>query len=107
MKKINWGHKLTFVITGFCLLFVGAVFFMTTHEVNLVSEDYYPRGMNYQEKIDKKKNAATLSEKVTLKATTKQVEIQFPRTETIQEGTIHFYRPCDFHNEWTGGVIVS
>ena len=66
MKKLSWGTKLAMFASIYVigiLIFVG---FRTTQDINLISEDYYPQGIDFQSKIDKMKNTQTLKEKIVI-----------------------------------------
>ncbi|MDP1727098.1 MAG: FixH family protein [Bacteroidota bacterium] len=58
--KINWGTKLAF----FAILFMGFVVFMVIRisqtDIPLVEENYYEKGIGYQQEIDRKKGADKL-----------------------------------------------
>ncbi len=58
--KLNWGTKLAF----FAILFMGFVMFMVFRisqtDVPLVEENYYEKGIGYQQEIDRKKDADKL-----------------------------------------------
>ncbi len=96
--KFNWGHG---IILAFVLAVSGFLFlvFITTRErIDMVTEDYYPKELKYEDQIKKSKNYNALSQKVEVEINDQQVVIQFPkeagRAEEV-EGVVHFYRPSD------------
>ena len=95
--KINWGTGIAITLA----IFVGAMAFLIwisyQQRLNLVSEDYYPQGINYQEHIQKERNASALAENVSIEVVGENIQIKFPKTivsETIK-GTITAFRPSD------------
>ncbi|MFA8434482.1 MAG: FixH family protein [Marinifilaceae bacterium] len=97
MKKLNWGNKIaigasTYVIG--ILIFVG---FSTTQKINLVSKDYYPKEIKYQDQIEKIKNTNALKEKILVTQENGTLQLQFPNEiEGAIQGEIVFYRPSDY-----------
>lgn len=51
--KIHWGHKLVFFAVSFMLFILGMVWYISRESVELVAENYYEKGINYQQEIDK------------------------------------------------------
>lgn len=58
---MSWGNRLVLVFVGFALL-IGTLVYKSMHtKFELVSKDYYNDELRYQDKIDGKANAATIS----------------------------------------------
>lgn len=51
--KIHWGHKLVFFALAFMLFILGMVYYISRQKVELVADDYYEKGINYQAELDK------------------------------------------------------
>lgn len=51
--KIHWGHKLVFFAVSFMLFILGMVYYISRQSVELVADDYYEKGINYQTELDK------------------------------------------------------
>ena len=62
--KFNWGHGIAAFIGFFFIAIFSFIFFTLQFETNLVEEDYYPKEIAYQEKIDKMHNTELLKEKI-------------------------------------------
>jgi len=92
--KWNWGTKLTIAIILFMSLIFSFVYMSTQHPIDLVEEDYYPKGLIYQERIDEIKNAGPFANQVRAFQETDVVVITFPDINP-DTGTITFYRPSD------------
>lgn len=96
MKKLNWGTKLAMFASLYVIGVLAFVGFSTTQDINLISKDYYPQGIEFQSKIDKIKNAQTLIEKVLISQKSGTIHVQFPEgMHTDVTGSIIFYRPSN------------
>lgn len=56
MRNFNWGQKMIFFAIIFMLMVVGLVAKMMGHAEQLVDEDYYEKGLHFQQEIDAHKN---------------------------------------------------
>jgi hypothetical protein len=95
--KWNWGTKLFIWTALFMLVLMTFVFLSTKQTFFLVEKDYYPKGLEYQQKIDKMNNTSQLEEKIKVDNNMTFILLTFPKImqpENIQ-GTIVFYRPSD------------
>ena len=95
--KFNWGHGLFVVIilgiTGFLTL----VFISTGERIDMVTDEYYPKELKYQDQIEKTKNYNALAQKIELKVNG-DLAVVFPKLTDKPEGitgNIHIYRPSD------------
>ena len=97
MKKISWGTKLAIGASIYVIGILTFVGFSTTQKINLVSKDYYPKEVVYQEQIDKIKNAKELKDNIEIIQENESLQIQFPANMHNQvKGEIIFYRPADY-----------
>ena len=94
--KWNWGTKLTIAIILFMSWILFLVYLSTQYPIDLVEEDYYPKGLKYQERIEEIRNARPFFKMVKTFQENDFVVVTFPdiRPDT---GTITFYRPSDIH----------
>jgi len=103
MKKIkfNWGTGITLVILLFLISIVVRVYISSQYEINLTMPDYYQKGIKYQDIINKKNNAESLSEKPIVIERNDSVIIKFPDFFSGSElkGKILFFRPSDSHSD--------
>lgn len=95
--KISWPTAIIIAIASFVVFILSFVFkvtFLPKYDHHLVSEEYYDEELNYQEEIDKLKNAAALDQDVYLEKTADGLSIVFPTNLNFQsiEGTIYFKR---------------
>ena len=88
--KFNWGNGLFVVIILFIILLFGLVYKATRQKIDLVTDDYYPRELRYDEVVDKKKNAAALGDDISV--------------EQLRSG-LRIMLPAKLKNEFAGGVF--
>jgi hypothetical protein len=95
--KWNWGTKLFIAIVLFMSLIIGFVIFSMRQTYYLVEKDYYPKGLEYQQKIDKETNAKKSGFKIDVQNIDNELVITFPaELETnLPQGRIILYRPSD------------
>lgn len=95
--KISWGTGIVIAIIIFMAITVATVIFMMNQDVDLVSDDYYEKGIKYQQQIDMENRSQRLKKNVKMEWTGNMFEISFPEdyvNHTIT-GEIFFYRPSD------------
>ena len=98
--KINWGTGIVLAFIGFISFIMYFVINMNTNQKydhDLVTEDYYEQELEYQNDIDKEKNAKTLYENLSLKKTNDGLVIKFPSDFNEKEikGKVFLYRPSN------------
>jgi hypothetical protein len=95
--KFNWGTGITIFIILFFVATVSFVVFTTTVKFNLVEEDYYPKGLKYDEQRLKIAHTTALAQKVKVILDGKNLFIQFPDSFPGRSisGKVHIYRPSD------------
>jgi nitrogen fixation protein FixH len=93
--KVHWG---TGIIAGF-VLFVLAILILAgiavTQTVDLVNDQYYNKGLKYQERIGILQRTAALEEKVHVSVDAQQLTVQLPHHSAglPLTGIITLYRP--------------
>ncbi len=90
--KWNWGTKLAIWIVAFIVFMLTLVYMTTTSKVNLVEEDYYPKGLAYQTRIDAIKNAKDINAEFITSQNINNVIITIPNIK-VDTGTVLFFRP--------------
>ncbi len=98
--KINWGWSIVIAIVsfmGFILYFVIKVQTNSEYDNELVVEDYYKQEVAFQQTIDKKQNAANLTEKINITSDKEGIHIHFPTTMDYEKikGKVSLYRPSN------------
>jgi len=110
--KINWG-------TGIVLAFIGFISFIMYFVINmninkkydhdLVTEDYYKEELEYQQDIDKEKNAKKLDIDITWKKTEEGMVLMFPKNLNQEDikGKVFLYRPSNKQFDFETPVSLS
>lgn len=89
--KWNWGTRLAIFALGFMIFVVTMVVIISRQDVPLVEENYYEKGLKYQQEIDNQ-NALDTAVKVDLVNGNVRVSNQ---SAAMLEGNLKFYRPSD------------
>ncbi len=100
--KFNWGTGIFIFIILFILTMISVVIFSFNQQVNLVTPEYYPKGVQYEDHITKVKNAALLKEKVYYKHIDNKIILSFPEefTGKTVSGTVQFYYITDYKKDY-------
>lgn len=95
MKKTIWPWAIAIIYGAFMLALIGYLLFSFTQDVDLVKEDYYEDGIQYQLEIDRMTRTAKLDHSLTWQfdKTSRRMTISYP--DAAISGTIHFFRPSD------------
>ena len=110
--KFNWGTGIVIAFIGFIGFIMFFIIKMNTdnkYDHDLVTEDYYAQELEYQNDIDKEKNAETLSKNVTWKKTNTGIVVTFP--EVLNEknitGKVFLYRPSNKQFDFETPISLS
>ena len=110
--KINWGTGIVLAFIAFISFILFFVIQMSTqskYDHDLVTETYYEEELQYQNTIDKQKNAQKLTQDVTLTQTEQGIEIVFPKTFDINtiKGKVFLYRPSNKQFDFEMPISLS
>lgn len=96
-QKFHWGKALAVVIILYLGGMVIFLVFSLNRDVNLVSEDYYPKELSYQKTIDEKQNAQKLQGILAFNFKNDSVFIVLPKqfVPDSVKGEVVFYRPSN------------
>lgn len=100
----NWGTKLFILIILFIFSVFFRVFLSYQRDVDLISNDYYPKGINYQKQINKKNNTSKLSADIHVLQTKDSVIIKFPELKGEITGQLYFYRPSNQKHDFKKNI---
>ncbi len=96
--KLHWGWTLFGIYVLFMLAMLGMVFASRKHDINLVSKDYYQRGVDYESEIYAAENYKALPNKVGLRYDGRTLTIRIPEEASAgAKGTVVLFRPSDHH----------
>lgn len=102
--KFNWGTGLFLFYAAFVIFMLSLVVMSHQQKIELVTENYYSKGVDFQTQIEEQKNVATLTEKPTIKQLENgNIELKFPTAESERKvnGEIAFFRPSDKDLDFT------
>lgn len=91
--KINWGHKLVFFGLSFMFFVAFMVYKISVQKVDLVDDNYYEKGVRYQEEINKFNTTEGVES--TIGFNLNQQLITFKSNTPGLTGKALFYRPSD------------
>lgn len=93
--KFNWGWAIVIAFVIFIVSILSAVFVASDNPEEMVTDDYYEKGVNKQEEIDQIENYTALEGKIKTQKDEDFFRVFFPvdfEGKSIK-GDIHFYRP--------------
>lgn len=100
--KFTWGTGLLITIIIGVSFFVSFILFSLTQDINLVSEDYFPKEIAYSKKLERINNADKLSEKISLKKENNQIIISYPLNKVDNiSGNILLYYVTSYRHDKT------
>ena len=110
--KINWGTGiiLAFIaFISFIMYFVIRMNVQSKYDHDLVTETYYEEELQYQNDIDKQRNAQKLLQNVTMTQTEAGIVITFPKTFAADniKGKVFLYRPSNKHFDFEIPISLS
>jgi len=92
---MNWGKGITIAM----ILFMGFIVFLVVnlmmHRIDLESEDYYSKEINYEQEIIAMKNFNSLNESIEIMVKDEFVVLQLPDSLDFQKVNVSFSRPDD------------
>ncbi|WP_223034946.1 FixH family protein [Hanstruepera marina] len=110
--KLNWGTGIVIAFVGFISFIMYFVISMNTDKAldhDLVTEDYYKQELEFQNDIDKEKNARALAENINWKKTEDGIIIVFPESLEVNSitGKVFLYRPSNKQFDFETDISLS
>jgi hypothetical protein len=102
--KFNWGTGIAVFIALFLLANAFVIYKSFQQRNDLVTEEYYPQGLEYQKQIDRFAKANALSSQIIISEDKQDMVITYPKDMKGKDvkGNIVFFRPsdenADFHD---------
>ncbi len=92
LKKLNWGHGVAIALGSFIIFILFLIFVYSSGMKNseLISDDYYQDELTYQQVIDAKNNAETLSQKPSYSQDKNGITIVFPQSVSVDDSKVNF-----------------
>lgn len=99
---MNWGKGLVVAGALFIAFILGLSVYMMSQKPELETENYYEKDLVYQQEMEARKNASTLSAPIrfTYEADQQNAVIQLVVTRPVT-GKIHFTRPSDASQDFS------
>lgn len=104
--KFTWGTGIAIVYSVFVLGMLGAVFASRRYDPGLVQKDYYSLDIHYQDRLDRKQNAAQLGDRLYIgyEAAQAVIAIQFSPELGVPSGEIKLFRSATLTDDRTLNV---
>lgn len=94
---INWGYKILFLYTGFVGGMLFLVYKCTQQNIDLVTDNYYEKELQFQDQINRSNNAVVEGYrlKMVYDQPSASITVAFPAgmNDKKVEGEIHLFRP--------------
>ena len=98
-KKSRWGVGIFALYGGFVIFILICVAFASLQDFDLVAQDYYQKGIEYQTQIDKLNRTAASGDAPTIgfDRQSRSILVAFPQTKTsaLAKGTVTLFRPSN------------
>lgn len=91
---MNWGKGIVIGMAAFMTFIIVLVVGLMMNRVDLESEDYYKREINYQQEITAQENANKLESKIEIISKTEFLVVKVPEGE-FKKIELHLSRPND------------
>lgn len=93
--KFNWGFGIATTYIVFVIITLVMVYIFMNQDVSLETDNYYTKGIQYQEQIDKINRTKNLSEQIEVSVDKSSIAFSFPKLFAADEynGKIFLYRP--------------
>ena len=100
-KKFNWGWGILYFWILLVITVAGVIVYTQSIPEELVEKNYYEKGLNYQNQIDKMKNYEGLKFKPVISDSNGLFSISFPKIFIFNKikGSILFYKPSDKYKD--------
>ena len=90
---MNWGKGIIIAMALFIGFITFLVISLVSHTIDLESEDYYTREINYEQEITAMENGNKLKRKIEMISQKEFVVVQIPEKENLSKIQVIFIRP--------------
>ena len=106
--KINWGTKLVFFALLFMIFIIVLVVRIMRTDVPMVEDNYYEKGLNYQEEINNSGHTDTMVQFKVFKDDSgfQQLHVLNVSSNDIPNGKLTFYRPSNDKEDAEADVSI-
>ncbi len=108
-SKFNWGTGILISIIIFMAITISTVVYLMNQNVDLVASDYYNKGIQHQDQIDRVNRTNLMSEVVQIIPENGFIRLVFPQDFAQKSliGTVQFYRPSDSKKDFTLSISID
>ena len=108
-SKFNWGTGILITIIIFMVITISTVVFLMNQDVDLVASDYYNKGIQHQQQIDRVNRTNVMDEKVLINLENGFIRLVFPKQfeQKSLNGKVEFYRPSDSKKDFTLSLSID
>lgn len=91
------------------IITISTVVFLMNQDVDLVATDYYNKGIQHQEQINRLNRTNSMDEAVQINPENGFVKLVFPKSFTQKNfnGTIQFYRPSNSKKDFSLSISID
>ena len=90
---MNWGKGIVIGLGSFMVFILILAIILMRQNVNLESDDYYKKEINYEQEIAAMRNANDLENQIKIQVSEEFVMIQLPETGNYSDITVFLQRP--------------
>lgn len=108
--KFNWGHGLLLTIVLSSGAFIVLVILSSREKIELVTEEYYPKGLIYDEEMEKIRNNKSLEVQPEVRFDDGFLSVGFPEIEPGPDsvsGTVWIYYASDKRSDKTLPLVLD
>lgn len=92
---MNWGRGIAITLILFMSFIIVLVTIMINTKVDLVTEDYYQKEMEFEDRIDESFNFESLENKPTISIDEENIHFILPTSMDYSDIQVSFFRPSD------------
>ena len=107
--KFNWGTGIVLVLGVFLTGMITLVIISSSQELNLVTPDYYPKGIDYQTHIDKEARTNMLDSKIIFSQDENIIYLVFPGIDSLDnaKGIVHLFYPRSYRFDKEFEILLN
>jgi hypothetical protein len=107
--KFSWGTGIFIFIVLFLLANAVVIFLSFQERNDLVTEEYYPQGLEYQKQIDRFANSKALLSKIEISEDKDVLVITYPEALKGKgvKGRVVFFRPSDERADYSDSIMFD
>lgn len=107
--KFNWGTGIFIFISLFLVVNAFVIYKSFQQRYDLVSEEYYPQGLEYQKQIDRFAKANSLSSEIAITIKSSELLITYPNELKGKnvKGQVIFFRPSDERADFNDSICFD